>query len=37
VGLAVASAEVPAEVRAAADAEVDGPAGALDALRLLAH
>jgi trehalose 6-phosphate phosphatase len=37
VALAVPSAEVPAEVRAAADAEVDGPAGALDALRLLAH
>jgi trehalose 6-phosphate phosphatase len=37
VALAVASAEVPAEVRAGADAEVDGPAGALDALRLLAH
>ena len=37
VALAVASAEVPAEVRAAADAEVDGPAGALAALRLLAH
>jgi trehalose 6-phosphate phosphatase len=37
VALAVASAEVPAEVRAAADAEVDGPPGALAALRLLAH
>ncbi|HSJ72730.1 MAG TPA: trehalose-phosphatase, partial [Miltoncostaeaceae bacterium] len=37
VALAVASAEVPAEVRAGADAEVDGPAGALEALRLLAH
>jgi trehalose 6-phosphate phosphatase len=37
VALAVASAEVPADVRAAADAEVDGPAGALAALRLLAH
>jgi trehalose 6-phosphate phosphatase len=37
VALAVASAEVPPEVRAAADAEVDGPAGALAALRLLAH
>ena len=37
VGLAVASAEVPPEVRAAADAEVDGPAGALEALRMLLH
>jgi trehalose 6-phosphate phosphatase len=37
VALAVASAEVPAEVRAAADAEVEGPAGAVAALRLLAH
>ncbi len=37
VALAVASAEVPAEVREAADAEVDGPAGALEALRTLAH
>ena len=37
VALAVASAEVPADVRAAADAEVDGPAGALAALRTLAH
>ncbi|HEX2503007.1 MAG TPA: trehalose-phosphatase [Miltoncostaeaceae bacterium] len=37
VALAVASAEVPPEVRAAADAQVDGPEGALDALRLLAH
>lgn len=37
VALAVASAEVPPEVREAADAEVDGPAGALAALRLLAH
>jgi trehalose 6-phosphate phosphatase len=37
VALAVASAEVPPDVRAAADAEVDGPAGALEALRLLAH
>ena len=35
--VAVASAEVPAEVREAADAEVEGPAGALSALRLLAH
>ena len=37
VALAVASAEVPAEVREAADAEVDGPAGALEALRALVH
>ena len=37
VALAVASAEVPAEVRKAADAEVDGPAGALEALRALVH
>ena len=37
VALAVASAEVPADVRAAADAEVDGPAGALAALRTLTH
>jgi trehalose 6-phosphate phosphatase len=35
--IAVASAEVPAEVRESADAEVEGPAGALAALRLLAH
>jgi len=37
VGLAVASGEVPPEVRQAADLEVPGPAGALEALRILAH
>jgi trehalose 6-phosphate phosphatase len=37
VGVAVTSAEVPPEVREAADVEVDGPAGALAVLRLLAH
>ena len=37
VALAVASAEVPPDVRAAADAQVDGPAGALGALRMLLH
>jgi trehalose 6-phosphate phosphatase len=37
VAPAVASAEVPPDVRAAADAEVEGPAGALRALALLAH
>jgi len=37
VGLAVASGEVPPEVREAADLEVPGPAGALEALRILAH
>jgi trehalose 6-phosphate phosphatase len=37
LGIAVASAEVPPEVREAADLEVPGPAGALEALRILAH
>jgi len=37
VAIAVTSAEVPAEVREAADVEVDGPPGALDVLRLIAH
>ncbi|MGD9696662.1 MAG: trehalose-phosphatase [Thermoleophilia bacterium] len=36
VGIAVAAGEVPAEVRAAADAEVEGPEGALALLRHLA-
>jgi len=36
-GIAVTSAEVPAEVREAADAEVGGPEGALAMLRDLAH
>ena len=37
VAIAVTSAEVPAETREAADVEVDGPAGALEALELLSH
>jgi trehalose 6-phosphate phosphatase len=37
VAVAVTSAEVPPEVREAADVEVAGPAGALAALSLLAH
>jgi trehalose 6-phosphate phosphatase len=37
VGVAVTSAEVPADVREAADVEVAGPPGALAALELLAH
>jgi trehalose 6-phosphate phosphatase len=36
VGVAAASGEVPPEVHAAADVEVDGPAGALAVLRFLA-